>query len=68
MPDHLIIVNERHLNSVVRGNVHDYNTRQPHQGMGQSCPKGSFESVNTGAIYCREVLGGLMNDYDREVA
>jgi putative transposase len=66
--DHLIIVNERHLNSVLREYVGYYNTRRPHQGLGQRCPKGSLESVNTVAIYRREVLGGLINDYYREVA
>jgi putative transposase len=30
--DHLIIVNERHLNSVLREYVSYYNTRRPHQG------------------------------------
>ena len=66
--DHLIIVNERHLNSVLREYVSYYNTRRPHQGLGQSSPAGSFELINTGAVYCREVLGGLINDYYREVA
>jgi hypothetical protein len=45
-----------------------YNARRPHQGIGQQCPKGAFEPVNIGAIYRREVLGGLINDYYREVA
>ena len=66
--DHLIIVNKRHLNSVLREYVRYYNTRRPHQGLGQCGPDGSFESVNKGATYRREVLGGLINDYYRNVA
>ncbi|MBI1257244.1 MAG: transposase [Chloroflexi bacterium] len=66
--DHLIIVNERHLNSVLREYVDYYNARRPHQGLGQECPAGSFEALNRGVIYRHELLGGLINDYYREVA
>ncbi len=66
--DHLIIVNERHLNSVLRDYVSYYNNRRPHQGLGQSRPAGIFESINTGTIYRREVLGGLIGDYIRQAA
>jgi len=45
-----------------------YTTRRPPPGIGQHCPAGSLELVNTGAIYRRGVLGGLINDYCREVA
>lgn len=66
--DHLIIINERHLHSVLREYVDYYNTRRPHQGLGQSSPADSFASINIGKVYRREVLGGLINDYDRESA
>jgi len=66
--DHLIIVNERHLNSVLEEYVDYYNTRRPHQGISQKSPEGSFEPVNTGAVYRRELLGGLINDYSCEAA
>jgi putative transposase len=66
--DHLIIVNEPHLNSVLQEYVHYYNTRRPHQGIAQRCPDGSFGVVNTGMIKCRKVLDGLINDYYRDVA
>src|SRR5215216_2287745 len=54
--DQLIIVNERHLNAVLRDYVHYYNTRRPHQGLGQRCPEGKIEAVASGAIHRREVL------------
>ena len=66
--DQLIIVNERHLNSVLREYVHYYNTARPHQGIGQQCPEGQFETANTGRINCHIVLGGLINNYYREAA
>ena len=66
--DHLIIVNERHLNSVLREYVDYYNSRRPHQGLRQSSPAGSFASINIGKVHRGEVLGGLINDYYREVA
>jgi transposase InsO family protein len=66
--DHLIIVNERHLNSILREYTRYYNTRRPHQRIGQKRPEGSLEPSNIGAIYRREMLGGLINDYYREVA
>jgi hypothetical protein len=46
----------------------DDNTARPSQELEQQCPEGSFKSVNTGAIYRREVLGGPINDYYRKVA
>ena len=66
--DHLIIVNERHLNSVLWEYSRYYNRRRPHQGISQRCPEGLFESVHTGTTYRREVLGGLIHDYYRDVA
>jgi putative transposase len=40
--DPLSIVNQRHLNSVLQEYVDYYNSRRPHQGLGQQCPTGSF--------------------------
>jgi len=47
--DDLIIVNKRHLNSVLREYVDYDNARRPHQGLEQQCPTGSLQSVNGGA-------------------
>ena len=66
--DHLIIVNERHLNVVLEEYVDYYKTRRPHQGISQKSREGSFEPVNTGTVYRRELLGGLINDYSCEAA
>ena len=67
--DHLIIVNDRHhWHSILRKYVDYYDTGRPHQGLGQHCPEGKLVPNNGGMIHCREVLGGLMNDYYRKVA
>lgn len=52
----LIIINERHLNSVLREYVDYYHVRRPHQGIGQRCPEGEVESVHTGTMGRRAVL------------
>ncbi len=66
--DHLIILNERHLRSVLKEYVAHYNARRPHQGLEQDSPLG-LEPVSTkGPIRCRNVLGGLIRDYYREAA
>ena len=66
--NHLIIINERHLDSVLREYVDYYHVRRPHQGIGQRCPEGEVESVHTGTIGRRAVLDGLIHDYYREAA
>ena len=43
-----------------------YDTRRPNQGISQKSPEG--ELLNTGAVYRRELLGGLINDYSCEAA
>jgi transposase InsO family protein len=43
--DQTIIVNERHLNSILHEYVDYDNSRRPHQGLGQRCPEGKLEVV-----------------------
>jgi hypothetical protein len=42
--------------------------RRPHQGLKQQPPDRTEEPPATGRIRSRPVLGGLINDYDREAA
>ncbi len=45
-----------------------YNQARPHQGIEQRCPI-PIESARTGgAVKRRNVLGGIIHDYQREVA
>jgi transposase InsO family protein len=66
--DQLIIVNERHVWRVLRDYVAFYNERRPHQGLGQRCPVPLARGPGQGPIAGREVLGGILNDYDRQAA
>ena len=66
--DHLLIVNERHLHRVVSEYVKFYNEARPHQGLEQQTPIPDGRRGRDGCIHRREVLGGLLNDYHRQVA
>jgi hypothetical protein len=68
--DHLLILSERHLERVLRAYVAYYNQRRPHQGLAQQCPVPLTPPARkgTGAIVRRDLLGGLMHDYERQAA
>ncbi len=65
--DQIIVLSEQHLRYVLRQYVEYFMKRRPHQGLKQQLPD-STESPATGRIRCRQVLGGLINDYYREAA
>jgi putative transposase len=66
--DHVIIVGEHHLDSVLREyGLQYFNTLRPHQGIGQQVP---VPSVAPGTacpdprrVVARPILGGLHHDY-----
>lgn len=66
--DKLIIVNEKHLKGVMNEYVTYYNTARPHQGIQQQIPIAPDISTESGPVRCRDVLGGIIHDYYREVA
>ncbi len=66
--DRLIILNERHLRRVLNEYVAYYNARRPHQGIEQDSPLGLAPVATDGLIRYRNVLGGIIRDYDREAA
>jgi putative transposase len=63
--DKLIILDEAHLWRVLRDYTAYYNTRRPHQGLQQQSPIPRTASDQTGRVYCRDVLGGIIHDYYR---
>jgi putative transposase len=66
--DHVIILGEDHLRSVLSEYVKGYfNTARPHQGIGQRIPSGKrvIMSDSTGKIVAFPVLNGLHHDYQR---
>jgi putative transposase len=66
--DHLLIVNEARLRRVLDSYVAHYNRARPHQGLGQQTPIPSARGAGCGSVRRRDVLGGLIHEYDREAA
>jgi hypothetical protein len=66
--DHLLILSERHAWRVLRAYIAFYNGRRPHQGLGQECPVPITRGAGLGRIQRREVLNGLIHDYERQAA
>jgi transposase InsO family protein len=66
--DHLLLLGERHARRALRAYVAFYNARRPHQGLGQECPAPTTRRAGTGRILRRDVLGGLIHDYQRRAA
>jgi putative transposase len=66
--DHLLIVNEAHLRQVLAAYVAHYNQARPHQGIGQQVPIRREQRARQGPVRCRDVLGGLIHEYDRAAA
>jgi hypothetical protein len=65
--DKLIIINQVHLRRVMHEYVDYYNTARPHQGIQQQSPI-PFKPQSKGRICCRDILGGIIHDYYRDVA
>ncbi len=65
--DHILLLGERHLRGVLREYVDYFNERRPHQGLGQTIPKGTANDnvVAGGEVAARPILGGLHHDYRR---
>src|SRR5690606_7714257 len=65
--DHLIILGETHLRSVLREYVAHFNAGRPHQGIAQRVPSPGPDDVcgSIATIVPTPVLGGLHHDYRR---
>jgi len=62
--DHLIILDEQHLRSVVGEFVHYYNLERPHRTLRLETPVPVLRAVE-GSVRSRPVLGGLHHVYER---
>jgi putative transposase len=65
--DHVVILNECHLQRVLDEYVAYFNAWRPHQGLGQRAPWGSAPPIPSvaGLIIGRPVLGGLHHVYEQ---
>ncbi len=64
--DHILVLNEHHLHSVLREYGEYYNQARPHQGLGQHFPVSGLERSIIGPIRRRDLLGGVIHDYYRQ--
>lgn len=62
---HILIWSDAHLRRVLNEIVDYYHTRRPHQGLDQQSPVARTPPGDTGPVACRQVLGGIINDYHR---
>ena len=65
--DHVLILGEWHLRSVLAEYARHYNGHRPHQGLQQEpplCQPGRLVDI-TARIERRQVLGGLISEYHR---
>jgi transposase InsO family protein len=62
--DHVIILNEPHLRTVVREFVRYYNDARPHRTLSLETPRPAVRP-RAGPIRVRPVLGGLHHAYER---
>jgi putative transposase len=74
--DHLLVVNARHLERVLRSYARHYNHRRPHQGLSQGIPALDTRSPQIAAMTSQPVgsrprrvrrhdrLGGLIHEYE----
>jgi putative transposase len=66
--DHMLILNESHLRSVLRDFVAHDNTARPHQGLQQQCPIPRTVLPTGHTMRRRDRLGGIIHKYRREAA
>lgn len=66
--DHLLILNQNHLQRVLNTFIEYYNTARPHQGLAQQSPISRRLTCDVGSIQRRDVLGGIIGDYHRDTA
>jgi len=64
--DHLLVVSRRHLQSVLDEYLRHYSQARPHRGLQLAQPiPHPVSAPDGGAITRRDVLGGIVHEYDR---
>ena len=67
--DPIIVLNQRHLRSLLVAYIDFYNRARPHQGIQQHTPIAIPDAASLDKpIGRRDVLGGLFHDYFRQAA
>jgi putative transposase len=65
--DHVLVLGEWHLRSILAEYTQHYNGHRPHQGLQQEPPQRQSSKTTdiTARIERRQVLGGLISEYRR---
>jgi len=63
--DHVLVVSARQLESVLCGYVRHYNQARPHRGLHLDVPGPSSGAGRAGTVRRRDVLGGIIHEYER---
>ena len=63
--DHLLVLSKRHLESVLAEYVEHYNQGRPHRSLDLTAPQQPPPSQREGGIRRRDLLGGLIHEYER---
>ena len=62
--DHLLIFGRRHLESVLSEYIDHYTRARPHRGLDLDTPQPHPAANRTGVLRRRDVLGGLIHEYE----
>jgi transposase InsO family protein len=65
--DRMLIVNERHLATVLAEYTAHYNSHRPHRSLGQQppAPAPHVVDLNAARVHRRPILDGLINEYSQ---
>ena len=63
--DHLLLYSRAHLESVLGDHIEHYNQARPHRGRQLATPLQRRDLNTGGEIRRRDVLGGVIHEYDR---
>jgi hypothetical protein len=66
--NHLVLLGENHLRTVVAEYVEHYHTERNHQGLGNELIESPARANTDGVVRRRQRLGGLLSYYDRAAA
>ncbi len=62
--DHLLVLSQRQLEASLAEYVEHYDRARPHRGLQLTPPRSTGASHGTGVIRRRDVLGGLVHEYE----
>lgn len=62
--DHLLVLSRRHLEAILAEYVDHYNRARPHRSLQLTPPRPANASDSPGTIRRRNVLGGLIHEYE----